>query len=113
MAKTATARTRSSRRESAPMRLDRIIHEGVRLAIVSALAASSTLSFAELKAITGTTDGNLSVHARRLEEAGYVACTKTFAGRVPRSEYRLTAEGRRALERYVADLETILAHARR
>jgi DNA-binding transcriptional ArsR family regulator len=96
------------------MRLDRTIHEGVRLAIVSALAAaSSPLSFAELKAITGTTDGNLSVHARRLEEAGYVACTKTFAGRVPRSEYRLTAEGRRALERYVADLEAILAHARR
>jgi DNA-binding transcriptional ArsR family regulator len=96
------------------MRLDRTIHEGVRLAIVSALAAaSSPLSFAELKAITGTTDGNLSVHARRLEEAGYVGCTKTFAGRVPRSEYRLTAEGRRALERYVADLEAILAHARR
>lgn len=96
------------------MRLDRTIHEGVRLAIVSALAAaSSPLSFAELKAITGTTDGNLSVHARRLEEAGYVACTKTFAGRVPRSEYRLTAEGRRALERYVADLEAILASARR
>jgi DNA-binding transcriptional ArsR family regulator len=96
------------------MRLDRTIHEGVRLAIVSALAAaSSPLSFAELKAITGTTDGNLSVHARRLEEAGYVACTKTFAGRVPRSEYRLTADGRRALERYVADLEAILASARR
>lgn len=96
------------------MRLDRTIHEGVRLAIVSALAAaSSPLSFAELKGITGTTDGNLSVHARRLEEAGYVACTKTFAGRVPRSEYRLTADGRRALERYVADLEAILAQARR
>jgi DNA-binding PadR family transcriptional regulator len=80
---------------------------------VSALAASPTLSFAELKGITGATDGNLSVHARRLEEAGYVACTKTFAGRVPRSEYRLTAEGRRALERYVSELEAILARARR
>jgi DNA-binding transcriptional ArsR family regulator len=84
----------------------------VRLSIVSALAAAPSLSFTELKAITGTTDGNLSVHARRLEEAGYVTCTKTFAGRVPKSIYRLSAEGRRALERYLADLESILGRPR-
>ena len=93
--------------------LDRLIHERVRLGIVSALAASGTLTFLELKRLLGTSDGNLSVHARRLEEAGYVGCTKTFEGRVPRTEYRLTAEGRRALERYLAHLEALIAHARR
>ena len=94
-------------------RLDRVIHEGMRLAIVSALAANEKLSFGELKGLVGATDGNLSVHARRLEEAGYVACEKSFAGRVPRTEYRLTAEGRRAFARYVSHLEALIAAARR
>ena len=93
--------------------LDRTIHERVRLGIVSALAAQDRLSFLELKALLGTSDGNLSVHARRLEEAGYVSCTKSFEGRVPRTVYRLTAEGRRAFERYLAHLEALIAHARR
>ena len=93
--------------------LDRLIHERVRLGIVSALAAGDTLTFLELKRLLGTSDGNLSVHARRLEEAGYVGCTKSFEGRMPRTEYRLTAEGRRALERYLAHLEALIAPARR
>ncbi len=92
--------------------LDRLIHERVRLGIVSALAASESLTFNELRSLLGTSDGNLSVHARRLEEAGYVACVKKFEGRVPRTEYRLTAEGRRALERYLGHLEALIAHAR-
>ena len=93
--------------------LDRVIHERVRLGIVSALAASESLTFAELRRLLDATDGNLSVHARRLEEAGYVACSKTFEDRVPRTEYRLTAEGRRAFERYLAHLEAVIEHARR
>jgi DNA-binding transcriptional ArsR family regulator len=92
--------------------LDRVIHERVRLAIVSALAARDAMSFNELKALLNTTDGNLSVHARRLEDAGYVSCAKTFEGRLPKTTYRLTAEGRRALERYLAHLEAVIAHAR-
>jgi DNA-binding transcriptional ArsR family regulator len=92
--------------------LDRVIHERIRLAIVSALAARDDMSFNELKALLATTDGNLSVHARRLEEAGYVACAKTFEGRLPKTTYRLTGEGRRALERYLAHLEAVIAHAR-
>ena len=93
--------------------LDRVIHERVRLAIVSALAASPSLTFNELKDLLGATDGNLSVHARRLEEAGYVSCEKGFSGRVPRTAYRLTAAGRRAFARYVDHLEALIAHARR
>ena len=93
--------------------LDRVIHERVRLGIVSALAASESLTFAELRRLLDASDGNLSVHARRLEEAGYVACSKTFEDRVPRTEYRLTAEGRRAFERYLAHLEAVIEHARR
>ena len=92
--------------------LDRVIHERMRLAIVSALAANATLSFLELRSLLDASDGNLSVHARRLEDAGYVACTKTFEGRVPRTTYRLTAQGRRALERYLSHLEAVIAHAR-
>jgi len=92
--------------------LDRVIHERMRLAIVSALAASPVLTFNELKTLLDTTDGNLSVHARRLEESGYVECTKGFEGRVPRTTYRLTAAGRRALERYLGHLEALIAHAR-
>jgi DNA-binding MarR family transcriptional regulator len=99
--------------EGSPTRLDRLIHDHVRLGIVSALAANDTLSFAELKAALGATDGNLSVHARRLEEAGYVAVTKGFVDRTPRTEYRLTAAGRRALERYLDHMEAIIRNARR
>jgi DNA-binding HxlR family transcriptional regulator len=92
--------------------LDRLIHERMRLGIVSALAANETLTFNELKGLLGCSDGNLSVHARRLEEAGYVACLKSFEHRLPRTDYRLTAEGRRALERYLGHLEAVIRHAR-
>ena len=85
----------------------------MRLAIVSALAARETLSFNDLKRLLSATDGNLSVHARRLEDAGYVSCEKSFAGRVPRTEYRLTAEGRRAFAKYVSHLEALLSAAKR
>ena len=87
--------------------LDQLIHERVRLGIVSALAVNETLSFAELKALLQASDGNLSVHARKLEDAGYVASTKSFAGRVPRTAYRLTAEGHRALARYLDHMEAL------
>lgn len=92
--------------------LDRLIHERMRLGIVSALAVNDSLSFNDLKKLMKTTDGNLSVHARKLEEAQYVACTKSFEGRVPRTEYRLTAAGRRALERYLDHMEALI-HATR
>jgi DNA-binding HxlR family transcriptional regulator len=94
-------------------RLDRLIHDRTRLAIVSALAANDTMGFNDLKGITGTTDGNLSVHARKLEDAGYVHCEKSFAGRVPRTEYRLTAAGRRALEKYLDHMDALIRAARR
>ncbi|HYR31749.1 MAG TPA: transcriptional regulator [Gemmatimonadales bacterium] len=92
--------------------LDRLIHERVRLGIVSALAVNESLSFNQLKALLKTTDGNLSVHARRLEEAQYITCTKSFEGRIPKTEYRLTAAGRRALERYLDHMEALI-HATR
>jgi DNA-binding HxlR family transcriptional regulator len=95
-----------------PLELDRLIHERMRLAIVSALAVNDSLSFTELKSLLETTDGNLSVHARKLEEAGYVHCTKSFEGRVPRTEYRLTAAGRRALERYLEHMEALIRSTR-
>jgi len=88
--------------------LDRLIHERVRLGIVSALAVNDSLSFNELKALLKTTDGNLSVHARKLEEASYVTCTKSFEGRIPKTEYRLTAAGRRALEHYLDHMEALI-----
>jgi DNA-binding transcriptional ArsR family regulator len=88
--------------------LDRLIHERVRLGIVSALAAASSLTFVELKNILGTTDGNLSVHARKLEEAGYVACTKSFEGRIPRTEYELTQKGKTELENYLRHMEDLI-----
>jgi DNA-binding HxlR family transcriptional regulator len=88
--------------------LDRVIHERVRLAIVSTLAVHEMLTFNELKALLETTDGNLSVHARKLEEAGYVACKKGYEGRVPRTEYRITAAGRRALEGYLGHMEALI-----
>ncbi len=92
--------------------LDKVIHERVRLAIVSALAVNQALSFNELKSLLTITDGNLSVHARKLEDAGYIDCQKSFAGRVPKTEYRLTAAGRRALERYLAHMEALIRMAR-
>jgi DNA-binding transcriptional ArsR family regulator len=88
--------------------LDRLIHERMRLGIVSALAANESLTFNDLKLLLGTTDGNLSVHARKLEDAKYITCTKSFEGRVPRTEYRLTADGRRALKRYVDHMEALI-----
>jgi DNA-binding HxlR family transcriptional regulator len=95
-----------------PLELDRLIHERMRLAIVSALAVNPSLSFNELKRLLDTTDGNLSVHARKLEEAHYIVCTKSFAGRVPRTEYRLSALGRRALERYLDHMEALIHSTR-
>lgn len=123
MAASSTAATnKGSERRSAPekvargrspaLRLERLIHERTRLAIVSALATQESLSFTELKALLDVTDGNLSVHARKLEDAGYVSCTKGFAGRVPRSEYRLTDEGRQALDRYLSHMEAVIEAAR-
>jgi DNA-binding transcriptional ArsR family regulator len=95
-----------------PLELDRLIHERMRLAIVSALAVNHSLSFNELKRLLETTDGNLSVHARKLEEANYVICTKSFEGRVPRTDYRLSATGRRALERYLDHMEALIHSTR-
>jgi DNA-binding MarR family transcriptional regulator len=92
--------------------LDRLIHERIRLGIVSALAVNDTLSFNDLKKLLRTTDGNLSVHARKLEDAGYVACTKSFAGRVPHTDFRLTATGRRVLEKYLAHMEALIRATR-
>jgi DNA-binding HxlR family transcriptional regulator len=95
-----------------PLELDRLIHERMRLAIVSALAVNQSLSFNELKRLLDTTDGNLSVHARKLEEANYIVCTKSFEGRVPRTEYRLSPVGRRALERYLEHMEALIHSTR-
>jgi DNA-binding HxlR family transcriptional regulator len=92
--------------------LDRLIHERMRLGIVSALAVNDSLSFNDLKRLMGTTDGNLSVHARKLEDAAYISCTKSFEGRVPRTEYRLTAAGRKALERYLDHMEALIRATR-
>jgi len=92
--------------------LERLIHEKVRLGIVSALAGHESLSFNELKRALATSDGNLSVHARKLEDAGYLTCTKTFEGRVPRTVYRLTAAGRKALERYLDHMEALIRATR-
>jgi DNA-binding HxlR family transcriptional regulator len=92
--------------------LDRLIHERMRLGIVSALAVNDTLAFNDLKRLMHTTDGNLSVHARKLEDAAYVTCTKSFQGRVPKTEYRLTTAGRRALERYLDHMEALIRATR-
>ncbi|HEX2093066.1 MAG TPA: transcriptional regulator [Longimicrobiaceae bacterium] len=97
--------------EGAP-ELDRLIHERLRLGIVSALAVNESLTFNALKDMLGATDGNLSVHARKLEEAGYVTCTKSFDGRVPRTEFRITERGRRALERYLDHMEALIQTVR-
>ena len=121
-------REREAARESRPLRsldsessehaepgalsLDRLIHERMRLGIVSALAVNDTLTFNDLKRLMNTTDGNLSVHARKLEDAAYITCTKSFEGRVPRTEYRLTVSGRRALERYLDHMEALIRATR-
>jgi DNA-binding HxlR family transcriptional regulator len=95
-----------------PLELDRLVHERLRLGIVSALAVNERLSFNDLKRLLRTTDGNLSVHARKLEDAQYITCEKTFDGRIPRTEYRLTGAGRRALEKYLAHMEAIIRAVR-
>jgi DNA-binding MarR family transcriptional regulator len=92
--------------------LDRLIHERMRLGLVSALAVNDSLTFSDLKRLLATTDGNLSVHARKLEDAGYIACAKSFDKRMPRTDYRLTAAGRRALERYLSHMEALIQAAR-
>ena len=92
--------------------LDRLIHERMRLGIISALAANESLTFNDLKNLMHTTDGNLSVHARKLEEADYITCTKSFEGRMPKTQYRLTAAGRRALERYLDHMEALISAMR-
>ncbi len=126
MGKRAAARSEAKPRQPAPplsavvgeaaprasLALDRLIHERVRLAIVSALAVNESLTFNELKHLLGATDGNLSVHARRLEEAGYLECLKSFDGRVPRTEFRLSQVGREALERYLAHMEGLIRTTR-
>src|SRR5690606_2445276 len=97
---------------ASPLNLDKLIHERLRLGIVAALAVHEKLSFNDLKALLRTTDGNLSVHARKLEDAGYLQCTKSFEGRMPRSEYSLTRAGRVALEKYLGHMEAIIRSAR-
>ena len=115
MGRQNTARQERERKPVRPVeaagetsKLDRLIHERLRLGIVSALAVNDSLTFNELKKLLQTTDGNLSVHARKLEEAQYVTCTKSFEKRLPRTEYRLTPAGRRALERYLAHMEALI-----
>jgi DNA-binding HxlR family transcriptional regulator len=108
----AAAPSGAHRRAAQAAQLDRLIHERVRLGIVSALAVNESLTFNELKALLQTSDGNLSVHARKLEDAAYVTCTKSFAGRVPKTQYRLTAAGRRALQRYLDHMEALIRATR-
>lgn len=98
--------------DTAPTEFDRLIHERIRLGIVSALAVNESLTFSDLKGMLNTTDGNLSVHARRLEEADYIECRKSFQGRVPRTEYRLTQRGRKALEEYLDHMESLIQAVR-
>ncbi|HEY4307110.1 MAG TPA: transcriptional regulator [Gemmatimonadaceae bacterium] len=95
-----------------PLALDRLIHERLRLGILSALAVNESLTFNDLKKLMATTDGNLSVHARKLEEADYITCTKSFEGRMPKTAYSITATGRRALERYLDHMEALIKATR-
>ena len=104
--------SRANEEAEGALALDRLIHERMRLGIVSALAVNDTLTFNDLKRLMHTTDGNLSVHARKLEDAAYVTCTKSFEGRMPKTEYRLTAAGRRALERYLDHMEALIRATR-
>ena len=108
----ALSTVRGNAREAVSPDLDRLIHERIRLGIVSALAVNRSLTFNELKNLLKTTDGNLSVHARKLEEADYIACTKSFEGRMPKTEYRLTSTGRKALERYLVHMEALIRATR-
>ena len=114
--KPASTPRAAAQRGSSPgaeaVHLDQVIHERVRLAIVSALAVNESLSFNDLNGLLDITDGNLSVHARKLEDAGYVRCTKSFVGRQPRTEFKLTASGRRALESYLERMESVIRSAR-
>jgi len=114
-----TARKEREKQRSQPLeavnethKLDRLVHERLRLGMLSALSVNDSLTFNDLKKLLDTTDGNMSVHARKLEEAGYVTCTKSFAGRVPRTDYKLTAAGRRALERYLDHMEALIQATR-
>jgi DNA-binding HxlR family transcriptional regulator len=104
--------SRAGTRQAVAADLDRLIHERIRLGIVSALAVNRSQTFNELKALLKTTDGNLSVHARKLEEGDYITCTKSFAGRLPKTEYRLAPAGRRALERYLNHMEALIRATR-
>ena len=112
IAEVSNARTPPAKEKSAAPNLDRLIHERLRLGIVSALAANESLTFSDLKNLMNTTDGNLSVHARKLEEAGYISCTKFFEGRLPKTEYKLTAAGRSALESYISHMESLIKQMR-
>jgi DNA-binding MarR family transcriptional regulator len=102
----------ASRPVETAVNLDRLIHERTRLGIVSALAVNPSLTFNELKQFLGVTDGNLSVHARKLEDGGYISCAKSFVGRLPKTEFRLTAAGRRALEKYLDHMEALIRATR-
>ena len=108
----AARKSAVSHKEASTTELDPVIHERMRLGIISALAAREALTFSELKRLLEATDGNLSVHARKLEDANYIVCEKSFAGRVPRTEYRITASGQRALERYLDQMEQIIRQTR-
>ena len=108
----ALGSVKGQKQEAVSPDLDRLIHERIRLGIVSALAVNRSLTFNELKALLKTTDGNLSVHARRLEEADYIVCSKSFDGRLPKTEYRLAAAGRKALERYLNHMEALIRATR-
>ena len=110
----ASKRTRPTQTQAATraVNLDRLIHDRTRLAIISALAASSTLTFTELKTLLDLSDGNLSVHARKLEDAGYVTCTKGFEGRLPKTQFSLTEAGHRALRQYLDHMEAIIKATR-
>jgi DNA-binding HxlR family transcriptional regulator len=108
----SAARAIAAHKEASAAELDPVIHERMRLGIISALAVRDALTFSELKRLLDATDGNLSVHARKLEDANYVICTKSFEGRVPRTEYRITSAGRKALERYLDQMEQIIHQTR-
>ena len=112
VAEVPNAQSPPAKEKSAAPNLDRLIHERLRLGIISALAANESLTFSELKNLMNTTDGNLSVHARKLEEAGYISCTKFFEGRLPKTEYKLTAAGRSALESYISHMESLIKQMR-
>ena len=112
IAELPNAQPAPAKEKSAAPNLDRLIHERLRLGIISALAANESLTFSDLKNLMNTTDGNLSVHARKLEEAGYISCTKFFEGRLPKTEYKLTATGRSALENYISHMESLIKQMR-